>query len=498
MAIPSRPFLQCLLLTFKLFLLRYPAAIVAEMRSPGKDYFLPSLPSNDPAPFLALPDAARAFGLESAARLLRSVPGRRQFLFTINDLLNLGQEPRVDPGKLEQLREAEAGAQGVAEEEDALGVGHAEVRGDQFVGQDVAVGIDFVAEPPRLAVAAQAIAPDLQRAQGLLQRFLERAANRHHLADALHLRVQRRVSLGELLKGEARDFGDDVINGRLEAGGRFAGDVVPDLIEQVADGEFGGDLGDRKARGLGSQGGGTRHAWVHLDDNQAAIVRVYRELDVRPAGFDADRADHREGGVAHDLEFLVRERLDGRHRDRIAGMDAHGVEVLYGADDDAVVVAVAHDLHLELLPAQQRLLDQDFGHGRQFEAALGHFVELLPVVSDAAAGAAECKRWADDQREPANLLRDLARFFGGVSGAADGHVEADGQHQILEHLAVLAALDGLGIGADHLDAVFVERPAPNEGHGGIEGGLAAEGRQQNQLAVRPEALQIQYGLRSAQ
>src|ERR1035438_7432677 len=215
MAIPRKPLSQSLLLTFKLLLLRYPAATMAERGSPGKDYFLPSLPSNGAKsrtgvgdssfPKLAtqfwkqadrlrsafaLPQAARAFDAESATRILRSVPGRRQFLFKINDLLNLGQEPRVDPGKLEQLREAEAGAQGVAEEEDALGGGHAEVGGDQFVGQDVAVAIDLVAEPPRLAVAAQAIAPDLQRAQGLLQRFLERAANGHDLPDALHLRIR--------------------------------------------------------------------------------------------------------------------------------------------------------------------------------------------------------------------------------------------------------------------------------------------------------------------
>ena len=58
-----------------------------------------------------------------------------------------------------------------------------------------------------------------------------------------------RTSLGlrELLEGEARDLGDDVVDGRLEAGRRLARDVVPDLVERVADGELGGDLGDREA-----------------------------------------------------------------------------------------------------------------------------------------------------------------------------------------------------------------------------------------------------------
>ena len=65
-----------------------------------------------------------------------------------------------------------------------------------------------------------------------------------------------------------------------------------------------------------------------------------------------------------------------------------------------------------------------------------------------------------------------------------GHVEADGQHQILEHLAVFALVDGLGLGADHFDAVFFERAAFVEGHRGVERGLAAERREQNEFALR--------------
>ncbi len=80
------------------------------------------------------------------------------------------------------------------------------------------------------------------------------------------------VSLGlrELLEGEARDLGDDVVDRRLEAGRRLARDVVADLVERVADGELGGDLGDREAGRLGRQRRAARHARVHLDDDQPA------------------------------------------------------------------------------------------------------------------------------------------------------------------------------------------------------------------------------------
>ena len=89
------------------------------------------------------------------------------------------------------------------------------------------------------------------------------------------------------------------------------------------------------------------------------VARVHGELDVRAAGLDADAPDAREGVVAHRLVLDVRERLGRRDGDRVAGVDAHRVEVLDRADDDAVVRAVAHHLELELLPAGDRALDED-------------------------------------------------------------------------------------------------------------------------------------------
>jgi hypothetical protein len=46
-----------------------------------------------------------------------------------------------------------------------------------------------------------------------------------------------------------------------------------------------------------------------------------------------------------------------------------GSEVLDRADDDAVVLAVADDLHLELFPAEERLLDQELVRRRERKAA---------------------------------------------------------------------------------------------------------------------------------
>ena len=48
-------------------------------------------------------------------------------------------------------------------------------------------------------------------------------------------------------------------------------------------------------------------------------------------------------------------------------MHAHRIEIFNRADDDAVVVAVAHHLHLELFPAENRFLDQNFAGHKNIE-----------------------------------------------------------------------------------------------------------------------------------
>jgi hypothetical protein len=104
--------------------------------------------------------------------------------------------------------------------------------------------------------------------------------------------------------------------------------------------------------------GGPRHARVHLDHDHAPVLRVDRELDVRAAALDPDLAHDADRGVPHVLVLAVGQRLGRRDRDRVARVHAHRVEVLDRADDDDVVGVVAHHLHLELLPADQALLDE--------------------------------------------------------------------------------------------------------------------------------------------
>ena len=55
---------------------------------------------------------------------------------------------------------------GVADEEAAFGVGHAQLAADDVAREEVAVAMDLRADAPGFAVAAQAAGADLQRAMG--------------------------------------------------------------------------------------------------------------------------------------------------------------------------------------------------------------------------------------------------------------------------------------------------------------------------------------------
>ena len=80
--------------------------------------------------------------------------------------------------------------------------------------------------------------------------------------------------------------------------------------------------------------------------------------------------------------------------DRVAGVDAHRVEVLDGAHDDAVADAVAHDLHLVLFPALDGFLDEHLACGRELKSLTHDEMKLVHVVRDATAGTAERERRA--------------------------------------------------------------------------------------------------------
>ncbi len=137
-------------------------------------------------------------------------------------------------------------------------------------------------------------------------------------------------------------------------------------------------------------------------------------------------------------------------------MHAHRVDVFDGADDDAVVSRVAHDLHLVLFPAQHGFLDQDFRGGGGVQPGGDDAVEFFLVVGDAAARAAHGEGRADD-RGQADGRQRAARFLQRMGDQAARAFDPDLVHCLAEFLPVLGTVDHFGIGADQFDIVFFQK-----------------------------------------
>ena len=208
----------------------------------------------------------------------------------------------------------------------------------------------------------------------------------------------------------ARHLHDNIVQRRLEEGRGALRDLVLQFVEAVADGQLRRDLGDRITRRLRSERRGTRHPRVDLDDDDLVfVVRVDGKLDVATAREIADPVHALDGQVAHLLVGRIRQGHGRGHGDRIARMDTHRIEVLDRTDDDHVSGGVAQQLEFELLPTENRLLDQHLVYRGSVQAAVQRGVEFFPRVHETTARAAQRKRRTNHQRK-ADLLGDLLAF----------------------------------------------------------------------------------------
>ena len=88
-------------------------------------------------------------------------------------------------------------------------------------------------------------------AERFLEGFLEGPANGHGFANRLHAGCQAGICAFVFLKVEARNLGDDIVDGRLKARRRDAGNVVVELIQGVTHGQLGRDFRNRETGRLG-------------------------------------------------------------------------------------------------------------------------------------------------------------------------------------------------------------------------------------------------------
>ena len=110
------------------------------------------------------------------------------------------------------------------------------------------------------------------------------------------------------------------------------------------------------------------------------------------------------------------------------------------------------------------------------------FLGARPFHLESRAHALAVARMLVERLDPGDLgeIGLTVRLLegGGVGEARCRRLQADGAHRLAEQLAVLRLVDGVGVGADHLDAEFVEDAHLLQRQGGVEGRLPAHGRQQ--------------------
>ena len=254
----------------------------------------------------------------------------RRFL-ELDDLRKLLEEPRVD------LREVVDGLDRPAPVERFEDRPHPAVgRHDELLAQRRLVKLLVLG----LLGEESALPAELERADALEERLLERAADGHRLAHRLHLRGERRVGLGKLLEVPARNLHDDVVDRRLEAGRCQPRDVVRDLV--AAD-----SRGPAWRRSWRSE---SRWPWTPAPTS-ATRAGSSRCTIIRPsAGFTANwmfeppvstptRRMIRRAASRIRWYSLSDQRERRRNRDAVAGVHAHRVDVLDRADDDEVVGA---------------------------------------------------------------------------------------------------------------------------------------------------------------
>ena len=375
----------------------------------------------------------------------------------VYDVLDGVQEVRCDLGQFVDLLHGNAMVEQLGYGEDIVGTELADVRQHLVHGHIVEFGMVNV------------VLTAFQRADALQEGFLQVGADAHDLAGGLHLGAQLVGGGSELVEGEPGQLGDDVVKARLKGGGGV-GNL--DVLQGHAHGDFRGDPGDGVAGGLGSQGRGAGDTGVDLDEVVFGGIGVQRKLDIA-AALDFQLLDDLNGGVVEHLLILFAQRHNGGHHQRVAGVDAHGIDVLHAADGDGVVIGVPHDLELDLLVALDGLLHQHLMDRRQGEGVQADFFQLLLVIGKAAAGAAQGKG-GPQHHGVADAQGSGLGFLDGVGDLGGNHRLADGQAHLLEQLPILRPLDGGAGGAKQLHPALLEDALLLQLHGKVQSGLTAD------------------------
>ncbi len=190
------------------------------------------------------------------------------------------------------------------------------------------------------------------------------------------------------------------------------------------------------------------------------------ELYIGAAGIHSDFPDNGDCGISHLLVFFVRQGLGRRHRNAVTGMNAHGIHIFNGTDNDHVVVMVPHHLKFVFFPAQNRFFQHNLADHAGIEPCFGNNFQVFGIVSDPAAGTAESEAGPDDNGK-ANFRGNRPALLHVCGNAASGNAKPDFFHGMTEQVTILRLSDRRNGSSDHFNPVFFQNAQLRDLNGGI-------------------------------
>ena len=378
-----------------------------------------------------------------------------QFVVAIDNVLELVQEPLVNLGQLMDLFHG------------VVLVEHSLTNGQPTSVSRVLQNVIQVLE----GVTLEAEEPGVNLADGLLERLLEGTTNGHDFTDGLHGASNVPVDMLEFAQIPSGDLGDDVVQAGLEVGGGGLGDCVGEFREGVAQPDLGSSVGQRVTGSLGGQSGRTRKTSIDLNDTVVETVGLQSVLDVAFTN-NTQMTNDLDGGSTEHVVLLVRQGLTGGNDDTVTSVDTQGVKVLHVADCDTVVGGIPDDFILDLLPALERLLNQNL-RGKS-QGARRQVLQLLGVVGESGTQTTKGIGRTDDDRV-ANSLCGLQCLIDGTNSDGFGDGDVDLLQCLGEKITVLTGLKGLNAGSQNLDAIAVKDTHAVHLHTQVQSSLTTEG-----------------------
>mmetsp|Transcript_3258 Transcript_3258/g.5531 ORF Transcript_3258/g.5531 Transcript_3258/m.5531 type:complete len:870 (+) Transcript_3258:2518-5127(+) len=313
----------------------------------------------------------------------------------------------------------------------------------------------------------------VNHADSLLDDLLELSADGHNLTNRLHRRSERVSDTVELLKIPTRHLGDDVIKGRLEACSGSLGDGVADHDEILSKSKLGGNICERVAGSLGSESGRAGETSIDFNNAVAHRGRVESVLNVTLTN-DTKVANDLESGLTKHEVLIVGKSLRRGNDDRVTGVDTERVEVFHVTHGHTVVLAIANNFVLNLLPSAEILVDNNLVRCRECLLTQRH--KLVHIFSETRTKTTKSEG-GTNQNGKSNLLGSSLGLIHSVSRDGHGSVLVNLSKLLGKGLAVLSIHDDRDRRSQDTNVVALKLSALVELDTNVEGSLTTHRHQ---------------------